>query len=81
LSDAPRSFEEAISRHRLLSDQELSRVERGATDEDVSRLLREYRLCRALLREALGKHERLMRLGAAEAEGGREQGRIRSHKR
>jgi hypothetical protein len=81
VADALRSFEEAVSRHRLMSEQELSRVERGATDEDVSRLLREYRLCRALLREALGKSERLMRLGETEPEGGREQGRIRSHKR
>lgn len=79
MSDTLRSFEEAASRHRLLSDQELSRVERGASDEDVARLLREYRLCRALLREALGKGDRIMRLGEAEA--GREEGRARTRKR
>lgn len=70
MAEAIRDMEEAIRRHGLMSDQELARVERGPSDQDVSRLLKEYRLCRALLREALGHRARILQL----SEGGEERG-------
>lgn len=66
------NLEDALRQLKLLSDAELELMDRRLSGrsavrvDDVARLLNEYRLCRALLGNALDQRSRILRLEASE---------------